>query len=155
MICEASPPRMRGRTRMSASIIRFGVAASLLLVVTSVACRRGGTGYERDDEARPSTSSSAGYLDGMQLASARRVALESAVDAIDRRDLARLRQLDVWVRKRAQVPLFEQDDLRALELAISCLEHSPPPGAREELTAMESGTLPVHARDACLPVAPP
>jgi hypothetical protein len=86
----------------------------------------------------------------MQLSSARRVALESATAAMERHDLQRLKQLDVWVRNRAQVAVFEPDDLRALELAISCLEHVPPPlQAREQLALLKSGSLRASARAAC------
>lgn len=109
---------------------------------------------QRSDAAASSTeaaaSASAGKLDKMQLSSARRVALESATAAMERHDLQRLKQLDVWVKTRAQVAIFEPDDLRALELAISCLEHvPPPPEALAQLAQLKSGGLRAPARAAC------
>jgi hypothetical protein len=95
-------------------------------------------------------SASAGeQLDGMQLSAARRVTMETARTALQHRDLPRLKQLSVWVRHRAQVVLFEPDDLAALDLAIQCLEQSAPP--TEQLASLDrlSGTLRGPARDVC------
>ncbi len=64
-------------------------------------------------------------LDGMQLDSARRVALETAKEAIAAGDPQRLRQLRKWVEGRASVPIFASEDLAALDLAIDCLERTP------------------------------
>ncbi len=111
------------------------------------ACQRS-TAEKSGNGAAASTS--AGKLDGMQFSSARRVALESATAAMQRHDLERLKQLNVWVRNRAQVALFEADDLKALELAIACLEHVPKASdALEQLEQLKSGTLRSSARSAC------
>jgi hypothetical protein len=90
-------------------------------------------------------------LDGMQLSAARRVGLESAVDAMDRGDLERLKMLKIWVQKRAQVVLFAPADVQALDLAISCLDGSLPRAEREAaLDKVESGKLIKSAREVCL-----
>lgn len=107
------------------------------------------TGYESDKRAS-SPAAAASELDGMQLASARRVALESATAAMQRRDLTRLKQLSLWVRGRAQVAILEPDDLQALDLAIECLEHlSPPADAVQRLDALASGQLKKPAGTVC------
>jgi hypothetical protein len=117
------------------------------LLLALPACQRSETGT---DGAEAAASASAGKLDKMQLSSARRVALESAATAMQRRDLERLKQLDLWVKNRAQVAIFEPDDLRSLELAISCLERaSPPPEALGQLAQLESGSLRGPARAVC------
>jgi hypothetical protein len=86
----------------------------------------------------------------MQMSSARRVALESTAAAMKRRDLQRLKQLSNWVRNRAQVALFEADDLAALDIAIECLEHSSAPTEQlARLDGLKSGSLRVPARDVC------
>jgi hypothetical protein len=54
----------------------------------------------------------------MQLFAARRVALESATAALEQRDIGRLKQLSVWVKHRATVPILEPDDMKSLDLAI-------------------------------------
>ena len=113
----------------------------------TLACDRP-TGFKKSSSAAPSGSGQ--KLDGMQFSSARRVALESAIDAMKRRDLARLKQLSIWVRGRAQVAIFEPDDLTALDLAIQCLEQvSPPSDALQTLDALGSGQLRKAARGVC------
>jgi hypothetical protein len=90
-------------------------------------------------------------LDRMELAAARRVGLESATDAMQRGDLKQLKMLDTWVRKRAQVVLFNPDDLESLDLAISCLDGSLAPADREAaLDKIAGGQLINPARDLCL-----
>jgi hypothetical protein len=117
------------------------------LLVLAVACQRSEAGKAG---AGAAASSSAGKLDAMQLSSARRVALESAAAAMQHRDLGRLKQLDLWVKNRAQVAIFEADDLRSLELAITCLEHvPPPPEALGQLEQLKSGSLRSPARALC------
>jgi hypothetical protein len=116
------------------------------------ACQRSDAGTSSAGAA----SASASKLDKMQLSSARRVALESAVAAMERHDLQRLKQLEVWVKNRAQVAIFEPDDLRALELAVSCLEHvPPPPETLAQLEQLKSGKLRAPARAACGSAAQP
>ena len=118
---------------------------ALLGFVIAFACRSesGSTGF------RPKPVAS-GELDGMQLEAAGRVALESAADAMERRDLERLRLLSRWVRERAQVVLFQPNDLSALDLAIACLDHSVPPRqAVDTLQKLTSGKLLIPARNLC------
>lgn len=98
----------------------------------------------------PSKPLASGELDGMQLEAAGRVALESAADAMVRHDLQRLKMLSVWVRGRAQVVLFQPNDLSALDLAIGCLERSVSPReAAASLEQLTSGKLLVPARVLC------
>jgi hypothetical protein len=118
---------------------------ALLALAGGAACQRSEAG-----KAGAAASASAGRLDAMQFSSARRVALESATAAMQRHDLQRLKQLDSWVRNRAQVAIFEPDDLRSLELAITCLEHVPPsPEALGQLDRLKSGSLRAPARAVC------
>ena len=87
----------------------------------------------------------------MERSAARRVGLESTIDAMQRGDLNRLKMLSVWARTRAQVALFEADDLSSLDLAIECLDGSMTHADR--LTALDkikSGQLLKPARDLCL-----
>ena len=120
---------------------------ALLALGGAVACQRSEAGK---GGAGAAASASAGKLDAMQLSSARRVALESATAAMQRHDLQRLKQLDLWVRNRAQVAIFEPDDVRSLELAITCLEHvPPPPEALGQLEQLKSGSLRAPARAVC------
>ena len=87
----------------------------------------------------------------MELAAARRVGLETAADAIEQGDLKRLQMLAKWVRGRAQVVLFEPDDLKSLDLAITCLDGSLASDARAAaLDEIKSGTLIKPTREACL-----
>lgn len=116
----------------------------------------GGLGCERESDIKPRPlvippAPSGEQLDGMQLASARRVALESTSAAMKRRDLQRLKQLSTWVRHRAQSSLFEPDDLAALDLAIECLEHGAAPTDQlARVEALKTGTLRTPAREVCL-----
>ena len=130
---------------MSAKQRVWIVTLALLGFVVAFACRSegGSTGFR----AKPVVS---GELDAMQLEAAGRIALESAADAMERRDLERLRLLSRWVRERAQVVLFQPDDLSALDLAIGCLDHSvPPTQAVATLGKMTSGKLLTPARNMC------
>ena len=90
-------------------------------------------------------------LDGMQRTAARRVGLESAIDAMQRRDLNRLKMLSVWARTRTQVALFEADDLSSLDAAIACLDGSLARADRQAaLDKIASGSLLKPASDVCL-----
>ncbi len=118
------------------------MAGAASLAVLTCACH---------DKPSAATQRGSAVLDRMQLAAARRVGLESAVDAMDRGDLQRLKMLKVWVLGRAQVVLFEPADLKSLDLAIACLDGSLPREKREAaLDAIESGTLVRSARELCL-----
>lgn len=98
----------------------------------------------------PKPAGSTGELDAMQLEAAGRVAMESAADAMERHDLQRLKMLSRWVRERAQVVLFQPNDLSALDLAIGCLDRSVPPSqALPQLAKLSSGKLIVRAKVLC------
>lgn len=121
------------------------VALALLGFVVAFACRSESraTGFK----SKPAAS---GELDAMQLEAAGRVALESAADAMERRDLERLRMLSHWVRERAQVVLFQPDDLSALDLAIGCLDRSVSPSEGvASLQKLSSSKLLLSARSVC------
>jgi hypothetical protein len=127
---------------MSASLFRcFRSFAILLAVAFPSACHHDGALETKRDPA---------VLDGMELTAARRVGLESATDAMQRGDLKRLKMLSIWVRSRAQVVLFEPQDVESLDRAITCLENDSTRSA--ELTALaqiKSGALSKPAREAC------
>ncbi len=129
---------------MSPVLRNWFAVTALLGFIVAFACRSEGDQFGKDSFA-PSPG-----LDGMQLESAGRVALESAADAMARRDLQRLKMLAFWVRERAQVVLFKPNDLSALDLAIACLERSVPPSeALTSLGKLTSGKLLVQARGVC------
>jgi hypothetical protein len=89
-------------------------------------------------------------LDGVQRTAARRVGLESAIDAMQSRDLNRLKMLSVWARTRTQVALFEADDLSSLDAAIGCLDGSlARPDRQAALDKIESGKLLKPATAVC------
>lgn len=119
---------------------------------SAIACEREKV---RKDDWKSFTPPSSSVLDGMQLDSARRVAIETAAGAMAQRNPARLRQLDKWVRGRAQVVILDPDDLEALGLAIACLEQ--PPHAHEILRQVDDisgGKLKAPAREVCENAAP-
>jgi len=102
--------------------------------------------HDRSGEAKRDPA----VLDKMEFAAARRVGLESAVDAMQRGDLKRLQMLATWARGRAQVALFEPDDLKSLDLAIACLDGSLARDARvAAFNEIKSGKLVKPARDVC------
>ncbi len=123
---------------------RFGFGcsvASLGVVLLASACQ--------DKKPRPKRDPA--VLDRMELAAARRVGLETAVAAIEDGDLKRLQMLAKWARGRAQVIVFEPDDMKSLDLAITCLDGSLPREARAAaLDEIKSGKLLKPTRDACL-----
>ncbi len=90
-------------------------------------------------------------MDGLERYTANKVSLETAVDAIEQRDVKKLKMLGVYVRKRDQTALFSEDDLSSLDLAIACLEGAKSQDERAAaLAEIKSGTLKAAARDACL-----
>jgi hypothetical protein len=128
-------------------------AAGWLVVVLALAtlpgCKREAPGSGRKSSPA-SSSSGAEQLDGMQLDSARRIAIESASAAMTHHNLERLKQLSTWVRGRAQVVILEPNDLEALDLAIACLEQ--PSGAADSLARLDriqGGKLKGPAHTAC------
>lgn len=117
---------------------------ALLGFAVAFACRNESNSFA------PKPAASAGELDAMQLEAAGRVALESAADAMERHDLQRLKMLSRWVRERAQVVLFQPNDLSALDLAIACLDRSVAPSqALPQLAKLTSGKLIVRAKVLC------
>ena len=126
---------------------RLAACWMLGLALTSVvACQHEAKKDDWKSFAPPSSST----LDGMQLASARRVAIESATAAMRSRDLERLKQLGTWVRGRAQVAILDQNDLDALDSAIACLEQ--PASAADTLARVQglsSGRLKQPAQTLC------
>lgn len=104
---------------------------------------------ERHEE-QATTVASGSKLDGMQLDSARRVALQSAADAMKARNLPRLKQLSSWVRGRAQVVIFQASELDALDLAIACLEAGTAPAdTKARLQSMQPNKLRAPASELC------
>jgi len=90
-------------------------------------------------------------MDGLERYTARKVSLETAIEAIDQRDVKKLKMLGVYVRKRDQTALFSEDDLSSLDLAIACLEGTKSQEERvAALAEIKSGQLKAAARDACL-----
>jgi hypothetical protein len=117
-----------------------GRFALLLTVALLAACH----------EDKPSGARNPAVLDAMELTAARRVGLESASDALRERDLKRLKMLRVWVQERAQVVLFEPDDVESLDRAITCLEtESLRSDERVALARVKSGALLQAAREVC------
>lgn len=107
--------------RRSAIRVAVFVSSALCLAAQLGACHHDSANETKRDPAR---------LDGMEQTAARRVGLESATEAMQSRDLERLKMLSVWVRGRAKVVLFAADDLKSLDLAIACLDGSLAPGDR-------------------------
>ena len=103
-------------------------------------------------EEKPAPTTDKTVLDGMQLSAARRVGLESAVDALQRGDLQRLEMLRTWSLGRAQVALFSEEDLASLDLGIACLDGSLAPSDRPAAAKqLRAGQLRQPARGLCLP----
>jgi len=114
--------------------------ASLCVAGLAIACH-----HDADPKRDPAA------LDGVQRTAARRVGLESAIDAMQRRDLTRLKMLGVWARTRTDVALFDEDDLSSLDAAIGCLDGSLVGADRQAaLGKIASGTLLKPANDLCL-----
>ncbi len=123
----------------------LGIAAVLGFVAAAFARHKPDKAY-----GFKATVASAGTLDAMQLEAAGRVALESAADAMERRDLERLKMLSTWVRRRAQVVLFGPSDLSALDLAIGCLDRSVSRSqALASLAKLSKGKLLIPAHTVC------
>ncbi len=121
----------------------LGIAALLAFVAAAVA-------RQKQDKGHGFKSAPSNGLDAMQLEAAGRVALESAADAMERRDLERLRMLSRWVRERFEVVLFVPNDLSALDLAIGCLDHSMSRSqAAASFAKMGKAKLLIPARTLC------
>jgi hypothetical protein len=115
------------------------------LVALCVVSPAGGCHHDSTSKRDPAV------LDGVQRTAARRVGLESAIDAMQRRDLDRLKMLRVWARTRTQVALFDADDLASLDLAIACLDGTLARADRQaSLDKIKSGKLLQPTSDLCL-----
>jgi hypothetical protein len=131
------------RTRFAAFALRI-VAAGALGSLGVTACQT-----ERSN--RTGGSGGARPMDGLERYTRRTVSLETAIDAIEQRDVKKLQMLSVYVRNRDKTALFSEDDLSSLDLAIECLEGSKSHEERSvALDAIHSGTLKKAAREACL-----
>ncbi len=98
-----------------------------------------------------SGTSSARPMDGLERYTRRTVSLETAIDAIEQRDVKKLKMLSVYVRNRDKTALFSEDDLSSLDLAIECLEGNKTQEERSAaLDEIQSGKLKKAAREACL-----
>jgi hypothetical protein len=90
-------------------------------------------------------------LDGMERFAARSVSIETAIEAMQERDLKKLKMLSVWVQKRDKTVLLEPDDLSSLDLAIECLEEKLSQAERSAaLDRIKSGKLKSRAREVCI-----
>jgi hypothetical protein len=102
---------------------------------------------------RSDGSSGARAMDGLERYTRRTVSLETAIDAIEQRDVKKLKMLSVYVRNRDKTALFSEDDLSSLDLAIECLDGAKSKEERTEaLDAIKSGKLKKAAAQACLEV---
>jgi len=90
-------------------------------------------------------------LDGMERFAARSVSIETAILAMQERDLKKLKMLSVWVKKRDKTVLLSPDDVTSLDLAIECLEDKLTQDERSDaLDEIKSGKLKAAARDVCI-----
>src|SRR4051812_28793412 len=115
-----------------------------LLQVASPACQEQKEKPIRGDRSvRP--------LDGMERFAARSVSIETAISAMQERDVKKLKMLSVWVKKRDKTVLLSPDDVTSLDLAIECLEDKLTQSERSDaLDEIKSGKLKASARDVCL-----
>lgn len=112
-------------------------------VASLVACKQKERPNRGDRTERP--------LDGMERFAAQSVSIETAIQAMQDRDVKKLKMLGVWVRNRDKTVLMTPDDLRSLDLAVACLEGQKTFEERSaELEEIESGKLKGPARALCL-----
>jgi hypothetical protein len=118
-------------------------ASALAILLCSLACQE-----QKEKPIRGNRS--VRPLDGMERFAARSVSIETAIAAMQERDLKKLKMLSVWVQKRDKTVLLTPDDLSSLDLAIECLEQKL---SREErsaaLSAIKSGKLKAAATEVC------
>jgi hypothetical protein len=90
-------------------------------------------------------------MDGLERFTARKVSIETAIDAMQQRDLKKLKMLSVWVRRRDRNVLLTEDDLSSLDLAVDCIEGNRSKEERSTaLDQIKSGKLKAPAREVCL-----
>lgn len=106
---------------------------------------------QKDRPSRADGSAGARPMDGLERYTRRTVSLETAIDAIEQRDVKKLKMLAVYVRHRDKTALFSEDDLSSLDLAIECLEGAKSQEERSAaLDEIQTGKLKKAAREACL-----
>lgn len=111
--------------------------------LTLTACQTERSSADASGGARP--------MDGLERYTRRTVSLETAIDAIEQRDVKKLKMLSVYVRNRDKTALFSEDDLSSLDLAIECLEGAKSTEERSAaLDQIKSGKLKKAAAQACL-----
>ncbi|MET0792701.1 MAG: hypothetical protein ABW061_14365 [Polyangiaceae bacterium] len=126
------------RLRWFRRAVLLGAAIGLVACQKDRLSRNDGTGG-----ARP--------MDGLERYTRRTVSLETAIDAIEQRDLKKLKMLSVYVRNRDKTALFSEDDLSSLDLAIECLGGGKSQDERRAaLDEIHSGKLKNSAREACI-----
>jgi len=119
-------------------------APVLVAALASLAC-------EGDKEKPIRGNRSVRPLDGMERFAARSVSIETAIEAMQQRDLKKLKMLSVWVQKRDKTVLLTPDDLSSLDLAIECLELKLTQDERSDaLDEIKSGKLKAAAREVCI-----
>jgi hypothetical protein len=90
-------------------------------------------------------------LDGMERFAARSVSIETAIAAMQERDVKKLKMLSVWVKNRDKTVLLSPDDVTSLDLAIECLEDKLTQDERSDaLDEIKSGKLKAAAREVCI-----
>jgi hypothetical protein len=118
------------------------VAGTLCFVAWLGACHKD----EPKGDERPQRA-----MDGLERFTARNVSIETAIDAMQQRDLKKLKMLSVWVRQRDKTVLLDEDDLSSLDLAVDCIEGNR---SKEERSAaldqIKLSKLKAPAREVCL-----
>jgi len=122
----------------------LGRRAALVAALSLLACQ--------DEKEKPIRGDrSVRPLDGMERFAARSVSIETAIGAMQERDLKKLKMLSVWVKKRDKTVLLAPDDIRALDLAIECLEQRLTQDERRAaLDEIKSGKLKAPASEVCV-----
>ena len=132
------------RLRQAAFVTRGAAVLGTGALLGLAAC-------QKDAPKRADGAAGARAMDGLERYTRRTVSLETAIDAIEQRDVKKLKMLSVYVRNRDKTALFSEDDLSSLDLAIECLEGAKSQEERSAaLDEIHSGKLKKSAREACL-----
>ena len=88
----------------------------------------------------------------MERLAARSVSIETAIRAMQERDLDKLEMLRVWQKKRGKTVLISPDDVSSLGLVDrgSPAKNRRKTHAANALDAIESGRLKASAREVCI-----
>ncbi len=106
---------------------------------------------QQDRAKRGDGTAGARAMDGLERYTRAPCPLETAIDAIEQRDVKKLKMLSVYVRNRDKTALFSEDDLSSLDLPSNALEGGKSPEERRDaLDEIQSGKLKKAAREACL-----